>query len=118
MTHLVHVDPLLFEPATTGFGSDDFVARWEQMLGLKSGELIDGVVYMPSPVSEHARRNLHIELLPGPYADVPVSAKLFPAPHGSSRTRSTARRRGEGVCPSSEATGASAESWFAALLRW
>jgi Uma2 family endonuclease len=31
--------------------SDEFMRRWEAMPGLKHAELIDGIVYMPSPVS-------------------------------------------------------------------
>ena len=30
---------------------DEFLRRWEQMPDLKHAELIDGIVYMPSPVS-------------------------------------------------------------------
>ena len=30
---------------------DEFLARWERMPNLKHAELIDGVVYMPSPLS-------------------------------------------------------------------
>src|SRR5579864_9263339 len=30
---------------------DEFLRRWEQMPELKRAELIDGIVYMPSPVS-------------------------------------------------------------------
>jgi hypothetical protein len=68
MTHLVHVDPLLFEPGDR-LRLDDFLARWERMPSLKFAELIDGVVYMPSPLSyEHGRRDLQIQLLLGTYA--------------------------------------------------
>ncbi|HUA61099.1 MAG TPA: Uma2 family endonuclease [Verrucomicrobiae bacterium] len=31
---------------------DEFLRRWEEMPDLKRAELIDGVVYMPSPVSD------------------------------------------------------------------
>jgi Uma2 family endonuclease len=68
MTHLVQVDPLLFEPGDR-LGLDDFLARWERMPGVKFAELIDGVVYMPSPLSyEHGRRDLLMQLLLGSYA--------------------------------------------------
>lgn len=68
MTHLIHVDPLLFEPGDR-LSLDDFLARWERMPGVKFAELIDGVVYMPSPLSyEHGRRDLQIQLLLGTYA--------------------------------------------------
>jgi Uma2 family endonuclease len=36
--------------------SDEFMRRWEAMPDLKHAELIDGIVYMPSPVShQHAK---------------------------------------------------------------
>jgi Uma2 family endonuclease len=39
--------------------SDEFLRRWEAMPELKHAELIDGIVYMPSPVSiEHADYHL------------------------------------------------------------
>lgn len=50
MTHLVHINPLLFEPGDR-LSLAEFLERWEQMPGLKSAELIDGVVHVPSPVS-------------------------------------------------------------------
>src|SRR6266568_5193006 len=33
--------------------SNEFMRRWEAMPDLKHAELIDGIVYMPSPVSRH-----------------------------------------------------------------
>jgi Uma2 family endonuclease len=33
--------------------SDEFIRRWEAMPELKYAELLDGIVYMPSPVSIH-----------------------------------------------------------------
>src|SRR5579871_3738526 len=39
--------------------SDEFMRRWEAMPNLKHAELIDGIVYMPSPVSfPHSRFHL------------------------------------------------------------
>lgn len=68
MTHLVHVDPLLFE-AGDRFGREEFLERWERMPALKFAELIDGVVYLPSPVSiEHARRDHILQVWTGLYA--------------------------------------------------
>jgi Uma2 family endonuclease len=56
MTHLLFLNPLLLEPGER-MGRDEFLARWEQMPNLKLAELIDGVVYLPSPVSpEHSRK--------------------------------------------------------------
>ncbi len=38
--------------------ADEFLRLWEELPGLKRAELIDGVVYVPSPLSlEHARRH-------------------------------------------------------------
>jgi Uma2 family endonuclease len=42
--------PLLFEPGDR-LSREEFLARWECMPALKKAELIDGVVYVPSPVS-------------------------------------------------------------------
>ena len=57
MTHLVHVNPLLFEPGER-LSVDEFLDLWERMPNLKFAELIDGVVYMPSPLSfKHGRRD-------------------------------------------------------------
>ena len=42
--------PLLESDCLT---SDEFLRRWEAMPDLKRAELIDGIVYMPSPVSRH-----------------------------------------------------------------
>ena len=68
MTHLVHFDPLLFE-AGDRFAREEFLARWERMPALKFAELIDGVVYLPSPVSiEHARRDHILQVWTGVYA--------------------------------------------------
>jgi Uma2 family endonuclease len=37
---------------------EEFLRRWEELSELKNAELIDGVVYLPSPVSrEHGRRH-------------------------------------------------------------
>src|SRR5712692_1977608 len=68
MTHLVHLDPLLFE-AGDRLGRQEFLARWERMPALRFAELIDGVVYLPSPVSiEHARNDQLLQLWAGLYA--------------------------------------------------
>ena len=40
---------------------DEFLRRWEEMPELKRAELIDGIVYMPSPVS-NVHRNSHFVL--------------------------------------------------------
>ena len=45
--------PVLTPPLRDGdrLTSDEFMRRWESMPDLKHAELIDGIVYMPSPVS-------------------------------------------------------------------
>ena len=68
MTHLVHVNPLLFEPGDR-LSVNEFLERWEQMPDLKFAELIAGTVHMPSPVSyEHGRRDTQMHLLLATYA--------------------------------------------------
>lgn len=68
LTHLIHVNPLLFEPGDR-MTREEFLARWEQMPGLKLAELIDGVVYMPSPLSyPHGRRDAQMLFLLETYA--------------------------------------------------
>ncbi len=53
MTHLALINPLLFSPGDR-LSREEFLDLWEQMPGLKFAELIDGTVYMPSPLShEH-----------------------------------------------------------------
>lgn len=68
MTYLIPLYPLLFEPGDR-LSREEFLKRWEQMPDLKFAELIDGVVYMPSPVSaEHATRDGDVHLLLATYA--------------------------------------------------
>ena len=43
--------PLLFEGNC--LSSDEFLRRWEEMADLRHAELIEGIVYMSSPVSNH-----------------------------------------------------------------
>ncbi len=50
MTPLIPFYPLFFHPGDR-LSRDEFLERWERMPALKKAELIDGVVYMPSPVS-------------------------------------------------------------------
>src|SRR5215469_12271186 len=66
--HLVQVIPLLFDPGDH-LGREEFLARWEQMPELKFAELIDEMVYLPSPVGlEHGRRNNLLQFWGGRYA--------------------------------------------------
>jgi hypothetical protein len=50
VTHLAFIHPLLFH-AGDRMSRDEFLELWEKMPDLKFAELIDGVVYLPSPVS-------------------------------------------------------------------
>ena len=66
--HLIHAGPLLFEPGDR-FSRDEFLERWERMPSLKFAELIEGVVYMPSPVSNaHSAYDSQSHLLINYYA--------------------------------------------------
>jgi Uma2 family endonuclease len=57
LTHLLYVKDLLFEPGDR-MGREEFLSRWERMPELKFAELIDGVVYLPSPTSAgHSRKH-------------------------------------------------------------
>jgi len=51
MTQLISLTPLAFAPGDR-LAREEFLERWERMPGLKFAELIDGVVYMPSPLSD------------------------------------------------------------------
>jgi hypothetical protein len=58
MMRLVYAQPLPFE-AGDRMCRDEFLARWEEAPDLKFAELIDGVVYLPSPVSlEYSDREI------------------------------------------------------------
>jgi Uma2 family endonuclease len=49
--------------------SEEFLRRWEEMPDVKHAELIDGIVYMPSPVSlGHGRYGLLLNMWLGNYA--------------------------------------------------
>ena len=50
MTHMIPIGPLLFESGDR-LSREEFLERWERTPALKKAELIDGVVYLPSPVS-------------------------------------------------------------------
>jgi Uma2 family endonuclease len=55
--------PVLPPPLRNGdrLTRDEFLRRWEAMPDLKRAELIDGIVYMPSPVA-HAHSDYHFRL--------------------------------------------------------
>jgi Putative restriction endonuclease len=66
--HLLYVNPMLFESGDR-MGREEFLARWEQMPDLKHAELIDGVVYVPSPIAiEHSRKHLALITWTGVYS--------------------------------------------------
>jgi hypothetical protein len=68
MTHLAFINPLLFSPGDR-LSRKEFLELWEQMPALKFAELIDGTVYMPSPLSfVHGRRDGQVQVLFGTYA--------------------------------------------------
>lgn len=68
LLHLIEAYPLLFEPSDR-MEREEFLARWQQMPKLKYAELIDGVVYMPAPLSPaHAAYDTHMHLLLSTYA--------------------------------------------------
>lgn len=50
MSYLISPHPLLFQSGDR-MAREEFLERWERMPELKNAELLDGVVYMPSPVS-------------------------------------------------------------------
>ena len=65
MTYLISTDPILLSPGDR-MSRDEFLAHWEQMPKLKRAERIDGVVYMPSPVSRpHGRQDSLIQAWAG-----------------------------------------------------
>jgi len=50
MGYLLNTAALLFEPGDR-MSREEFLERWERMPELNNAELIDGVVYLPGPVS-------------------------------------------------------------------
>lgn len=79
MAHLIHYPhPLLFQ-AGDRMSREEFLERWECMPELKNAELIDGVVYMPSPVSRaHGRFDGRFHTLLGVYADRTPGCEFLP----------------------------------------
>jgi Putative restriction endonuclease len=68
MAQVIHTPPLLFE-AGDRLTRDEFLEMWECMPALKFAELIDGVVYLPSPLSlKHSRKDHLVQLWTGLYA--------------------------------------------------
>jgi Uma2 family endonuclease len=62
LAYLLNQEPLIVE-AGDRMDRTEFMSRWERMPNLKFAELIDGVVYLPSPVSfEHGHK---VQLLNG-----------------------------------------------------
>ncbi len=60
-------------------GRDEFLERWGRMPDVKFAELIDGVVYMPSPLSRsHARRDSLIHVWLFHYAERAGHCEMLP----------------------------------------
>ena len=71
MTHPTWIQPQLDQLINAGdhMSLDEFLDRWERMPGLKFAELIEGIVYMPSPVSiAHMQWDSRIQSLCGLYS--------------------------------------------------
>ena len=69
MTHLALINSLLFSPGDQ-LSREEFLDLWEQMPDLKFAELIDGTVYMPSPLSyEHGAKDVRIHTWVGIYQE-------------------------------------------------
>lgn len=67
-SHLIDIFPLLFEPGDR-LSLEEFLDLWERMPDLKKAELIDGIVYMPSPVSQfHSKFDGRVQLVVSTYA--------------------------------------------------
>ena len=65
--------PVLLPPLRDGdhLTRDEFMRRWDAMPDLKWAELIDGVVYMPSPISMiHCDYHMRMSVWLGHYATV------------------------------------------------
>ena len=78
MAQLIHSSPLLFAPGDR-MSRDEFLRRWERMPDVKFAELIDGLVYMPSPVSfEHMDHDGNLHVLLAHYVIRVGTCKLYP----------------------------------------
>jgi Uma2 family endonuclease len=73
--------PVLPPPLREGdlLTREEFLRRWEAMPDLKQAELIDGIVYMPSPVSRiHSGCHGLVSSWLGHYATATPGCSLFP----------------------------------------
>ncbi len=78
VAYLINTHPLLFQPGDR-LSREEFLERWEHMPELKNAELIDGVVYMPSPVSSlHASFDAAVHLVVSHYAARTPGCKWVP----------------------------------------
>ena len=58
------------QPLITGMrmDRDEFIRRWEALPGLKRAELIEGIVYVPSPLGHrHGHFHVYLSVLVGVY---------------------------------------------------
>jgi hypothetical protein len=68
MTYPGVTDPLFFQSGDR-MSVQEFLETWERMPDVRFAELIDGVVYMPSPVSyEHGRLDTQMQVVLATYA--------------------------------------------------
>ncbi len=78
MTYLVCREPMLFEPGDR-LTREEFLSRWERMPHVKLAELINGVVYLPSPVSLGHGEKVHLlDVWAGIYAVRSGVAEVLP----------------------------------------
>jgi Uma2 family endonuclease len=78
MTQLLYSNPLLFSPGDR-MDRDEFLSRWNRMPDVKFAELIDGIVYMPSPISrEHSRLQGQMAVLLSHYVGHTTRCELLP----------------------------------------
>src|SRR6266567_3444895 len=78
VAYLINTYPLLFQSGDR-LSREEFLERWERMPELKNAELIDGVVYMPSPVSFlHGSFDAPVHLSVGTYAARTPGCKWVP----------------------------------------
>jgi Uma2 family endonuclease len=78
MAQLLHSRPLLFAPGDR-MDRDEFLSRWERMPDVKFAELIDGTVYMPSPVTrDHTRLDGQMMVLLSHYVARTQICELMP----------------------------------------
>ena len=103
MAHLLYSTPLLFSPGDR-MDRDEFLSRWNRMPDLKIVELIDGIVYMPSPASfEHMNHDGDVHVLLAHYVIQVGTCKLYSQRHVANAGECSAA--GRRPCTASAARG-------------